>query len=141
MSTVKKVSVGLVGCVFLVSLIAGPVFAGGKGGKGKWKKKEYKEWVKEKDQHKMDWRDDIRYSQSSPSDCNLPPGLAKKGKVPPGWAKKCNQHAYKSTSHTHHGDHSGHYPEHDSRKYPRQNKEPKVEGEVNIGVDVHIPFP
>ncbi len=136
MTKFKKGCVAIVASLFAVSLLAGSAAAGGKG-KGKWKKKEYKEWVEERSEYKKDWRDDIRESQSSDAGCDLPPGLAKQGKVPPGWAKKCNQHAYRKSTHTH----SREYREYEHKRVPRRSEERKVEGEVDVGINVHIPFP
>jgi hypothetical protein len=72
-----------------------------------------------------------RYSQGHHYECNLPPGLAKQGKVPPGWAKKCGHQKVKH-GRKHHRDH-GH--KRTSGGYD------KPYGEVDIGAGVHIPFP
>jgi len=79
------------------------------------------------------------YSQRHHYDCNLPPGLAKKGKVPPGWNKKCRHQKVK-----HHAKkHGEHYPDydHDHKRSSGGYGKPTIEGSVDIGAGIHIPFP
>lgn len=100
-----------------ISLFSSSCIAGGK----KWKN------------HKGD----TRYSQGHHYDCNLPPGLAKKGKVPPGWAKKCRHLKVK-----HHAKkHQGHYPDHDHKRASGGHDKPSIEGGVDIGAGIYIPYP
>ncbi len=123
----KKIAFLMVPVFLLVSLFSTSSFAG----------KKHKNWKKEKisaykdvrnDAHE-DWRDEIRYSRGHRhQDCNLPPGLAKKGKVPPGWAKKCRHQEVK------------HHRKHHKRTSGGHDK-PTIEGGVDIGVGIHIPFP
>ena len=80
---------------------------------------------------------DSSYSKGHHYDCNLPPGLAKKGMVPPGWSKKCR---HKKVKH-HAKKHQEHYPDHDHKRSSGGHDKPTIEGGVDIGVGVHIPFP
>ena len=111
----KKFVFMMVPVFLLVSFFTTSSFAGGK-------KKKHNE---------------IRHSQGHHYDCNLPPGLAKKGKVPPGWAKKCRHQKVK-----HHAKkHQEHYPDHDHKRASGGHDKPTIEGGVDIGVGIHIPFP
>jgi hypothetical protein len=124
-----------------VSFFATSAFAGKKG----WGKHNHKEWKHGKRKHhrdwereyRSDWRDEVRHSHRHHHDCKLPPGLAKKGKVPPGWAKKCQHQKIK-----HHAKkHQEQYPDHDHKRSSNGHDKPTIEGGVDIGVGIHIPFP
>ena len=117
MRHLRKIVFLMIPAFIFISLFSSPSFAGGK----KWKK------------HKSD----ISYSQGHHYDCNLPPGLAKKGKVPPGWDKKCRNQEVKR----HAKKHGEHYPDHDYKKSSGGHDKPTIEGGVDIGFGVHIPFP
>ncbi len=107
----------MIPALVLIFLFSSVSFAGGK----KWGK------------HKGNGN----YSKSHNSRCGTPPGLAKQGKVPPGHAKKCQPRRISHYPTKQRGD----YPDvRQPRNSGGQNK-PTIEGGVDIGVGVHIPFP
>ena len=128
----KKIAFLMVPVFLLVSLFSTSSFAG----------KKHKNWNKEKvsayqNEAHRDWRDEIRNSHGHHHDCKLTPGLAKKGKVPPGWAKKCRHQDAK-----HHAKkHEEHYPNHDHKRTSGGHDKPTIHGGIDIGVGIHIPFP
>jgi hypothetical protein len=150
MQCFRKTVFLMIPAFIFVSFFATSAFAGKKG----WKKHDYKEWIHGKRKHqrdwereyRSDWRDEVRNSHGHHHhDCKLPPGLAKKGKVPPGWAKKCRHQEVK-----HHRKHQEHYPDHeherrsgshDHKRSSGGHDKPTIEGGVDIGVGIHIPFP
>ena len=122
----------------LVSLFATTSFAGKKKHKH-WKKEKVSAYMNERNDYREDWRDEIRngHGHRHYNDCDLPPGLAKKGKVPPGWAKKCRNQKVK-----HHAKkHTEHYPDHDHKRSSGSHDKPTIKGGVDIGFGIHIPFP
>jgi len=120
----------------LVSFFTTSSFAGNNK-HGQWKKEQKSAYKNLGNENHRDWRNEIRYSQGHHNDCNLPPGLAKKGKVPPGWAKKCNRQGSKQ----HAKKHQEHYPDHDHKRTSGGHNKPSIEGGIDIGVGIHIPFP
>jgi hypothetical protein len=89
----------------------------------KWEKKRRKaekKWKKEKRKHRRDWereyyrdwRDEVRHSQ--------------------GHHHHRKHHAKK---------HQEHYPDHDHKRSSGGHDKPTIEGGVDIGVGIHIPFP
>lgn len=136
----KKIVFLMVPVFLLVSLFSAVSFAGGKKNK-KWKKETIEaNWGGRNDAYEEDWRDEIRYSQGHHHrDCNLPPGLAKKGKVPPGWAKKCRHQPEKHQRKHHAKKHQEHYPDHDHHETTGGHDNPS--GEIDIGIGVRIPLP
>jgi hypothetical protein len=149
MSSWKKIVFLMVPVFLLVSFLSTSSFAGNKKHKH-WKKDKFSTYKNERKrahrdwerEYRRDWRDEVRYSQGHHHhDCNLPPGLAKKGKMPPGWAKKCRHQKAK-----HHGEHRAkkhgdHYPDNDHKRTSGGHDKPTIEGGVDIGVGIHIPFP
>lgn len=121
-----------------VSFFATSAFAGKKKHKH-WKKEKISAYKDAKKDYREDWRDEIRYGHGHRhyNDCDLPPGLAKKGKVPPGWSKKCRNQKVKHHAKKHHE----HYPDHDHKRSSGGHDKPTIEGGVDIGVGIHIPFP
>jgi hypothetical protein len=112
----RKTVFFVVAAFIFISLFSSTSFAGGK----KWGK------------HKGN----IGYPQGHHYDCNLPPGLDKQGKVPPGWEKKCGPlHAKR------HGKKNGEYYSDDNhnRASGSYNK-PIIEGGLDIGVGIHLPL-
>jgi len=124
MSSWKKIAFLIVPVFLLVSVFSTSSFAGNNKHK-KWKKDNVSAY---KNEAHDDWRDEIRYSKGRHQhDCDLPPGLAKQGKVPPGWAKKC-----------------GHRETNQNRDHKRTSgghDKPTIKGGVDIGFGVHLPFP
>ena len=108
MQEFRKTVFLMIPAFIFISLFSSSCIAGGK----KWKN------------HKGD----TRYSQGHHYDCNLPPGLAKKGKVPPGWAKKCRHQEVE-------------YSDHENKRTSGGHDKPTIEGDVDIGVGIHIPVP
>ena len=104
----RKTVLLMIPAFILISLFSSSSFAGGKKGK----------------MHKVD----ISYSQSHHFDCNLPPGLAKKGKFPHGWAKKCRHQEVE-------------YSDHENKRTSGGHDKPTIEGGVDIEAGIHIPFP
>ena len=136
MRLVSKTALLLIPIFILVSFIATPAMAGKKH--KHWKKEKVSAYKKVRNDYREDWRDEIRYEQGHHHHgCNLPPGLAKKGKIPPGWAKKCQQQEERHHARRHHD----HYPNHDHTGTSRRSDKPTVDGSVDIGVGIHIPFP
>jgi len=126
MSSWKKIVFLMIPAFVLVSAFATSSYAGKKH--KHWKKEKISAYKDVRNEAHGDWRDEIRYSQGHHHhDCNLPPGLAKKGKVPPGWAKKCGHREL--NQHRDHKRTSGH------------RDKPTIQGGVDIGVGIHIPFP
>ncbi len=136
----KKIVFLMVPVFILVSLFVTTSFANGKKhGKGKRGKSEVQRGARD-NANRGDWRDEIRYSQGHHrSDCNLPPGLAKKGKVPHGWEKKCRQQPVKHRRNHHEERHQEHYPVHDTNQTTGRNDKPS--GELDIGLGIRIPLP
>ena len=136
----KKIVFLMIPAFVLVSAFATSSYAGKKH--KHWKKEKISAYKDARNEAHGDWREEIRYSQGHHNhDCNLPPGLAKKGKVPPGWAKKCGHQKAK-----HHRGHQAekyeeHYPDHDHKRTSGHRDKPRIEGGVDIGVGIHIPFP
>jgi hypothetical protein len=117
MQKFRKTVLLMIPVFIFISLFTSSSFAGGK----KWKK------------HKGD----ASYSHGHYYDCDLPPGLAKKGKIPPGWDKKCRNQKVK-----HHAKkHREYYPDHDQTRSSGGHDKPTIERGVDIGVGIHIPFP
>jgi hypothetical protein len=139
MLQLRKIVILMIPVFILVSLFSTSAFAGKKKHKY-WKKEKVSAYKNARNDYHEDWRDEIRYEQGHHHrGCNLPPGLAKKGKIPPGWAKKCQQQEVKHHAKKHHG----HYPdhEHDHKRTSGGHDKPTVDGSVDIGVGIHIPFP
>jgi len=91
----------------------------------KWEKKHRKaekKWRKAKRKHRRDWerefrrdwRDEVRYSQG--------------------------HHHHHPRDH-HAKKHQEHYPERDHKRSSGGHDKPTIEGGVDIGVGIHIPFP
>lgn len=163
MQQFRKTVILMIPAFIFVSFFATSAFAGKKG----WKKHNHKEWKHGKKKHRRDWereyrrdwRDEVRHSNGHHHhDCKLPPGLAKKGKTPPGWAKKCrhqeakhrrDHHVEKHQEHNPDYDHEKrsnnhdreHNPDHDRKRSSDGHDKPTIEGGVDIGVGIHIPFP
>jgi hypothetical protein len=126
MQPFRKTVLLMIPAFVFIALFASTSFAGGK----KWKK--HKGDISYSQGHHYDC--DLP-SQGHHYDCDLPPGLAKKGKVPPGWNKKCRNQEVK-----HHAKkHQDPYPDH--KRSSGSHDKPTVEGGVDIGFGVHIPFP
>lgn len=141
MSSWKKIVFLMVPVFLLVSFFSTSSFAGNKKHKH-WKNNKHSAYENSRRGSYQDWRDDIRYSQGRHHrDCNLPPGLAKKGKVPPGWAKKCGSQEGKHDSDHHAKQHEEHYPDHGHKRTSGGHDKPTIEGDVDIGIGIHIPFP
>ncbi len=133
----RKIVFLMIPVFILVSFFSTSAFAGKKNHKH-WKKEKISSYKDARNDNHEDWRDEIRNSQGRHhQNCNLPPGLAKKGKVPPGWAKKCRHQEVKHHSKKHHE----HYPDHDHKRSSGDHDKPTIEGGVDIGVGIHIPFP
>jgi hypothetical protein len=149
MSSWKKIVLLMVPVFLLVSFFSTSAFAGNKKHKH-WKKDKFSTYKSERKrahrdwdrEYRRDWRDEVRHSHGHHHhDCNLPPGLAKKGKMPPGWAKKCrHQEAHQQRDHRA-NKHEDHYPDNDHRRTSGGHDKPTIEGGVDIGVGIHIPFP
>jgi len=136
----KKIAFLMVPVFLLVSVFSTSSFAGKKH--KNWKKGKISAYKEVRKEAHEDWRDKIRYSQGHRHhDCNLPPGLAKKGKVPPGWAKKCRHQEVKHHRKHHAKKHEEHYPDHDHKRTSGGHDKPTIEGGIDIGVGIHIPFP
>jgi len=125
----------------LVSCFATSAFAKKKN--KHWKKENISAYKNTRNDYYEDWRDEIRYGQGHRhyNDCELPPGLAKKGKSPPGWSKKCRHQKVKH----HTKKHREYYPDrdhdHDHERPSGSHDKPTIEGGIDIGFGIHIPFP
>lgn len=136
----RKIVLVMIPVFIFFALFSSSSFAGGK----KWKKqriKAHQEKIETKQNAHLDWRDEIRYSEGHTRDCNLPPGLAKKGKVPPGWAKKCNHQGSKQHRKHHAKKHEDAHPDHGHKGSSNDHDKPSVKGGVDIWGNVHIPLP
>jgi len=108
MPQLRKTVLLMIPAFILISLFSSSSFADSKKGK----------------KHKVE----ISYSQGHHYDCNLPPGLAKKGMFPLGRAKKCRHQEVK-------------YSDHDNKRTSGGHDKPTIEGGVDIGAAIHIPVP
>ena len=121
MPQLRKTVFLMIPAFIFISLFSSSCFVNGK----KWKN------------HKGD----ASYSHGHHYDCKLPPGLAKQGKVPPGWAKKCRHQKVKHHRKHHAKKHQDHYPDYDHKRSSGGYDKPTIEGGVDIGAGIHIPLP